>query len=131
MLGFASKNGAELDFLNAGFLDFLGQVFVDVRVYVAQNFAGNRVDNALDCKVAFDAVGQMLDDFVAVLDGRVISSVDCAAIVLVDDNVLGNVNQTAGHVTGVGCLKSGVRQTFAGAVCRDEVFDYRKSFVEV
>ena len=117
MLGFASKNGAELDFLDAGLLDFLGQVFVDVRVYVAQNFAGNRVHYALNREVAFNAVGQMLDDFVAVLDGRVIRSVDCAAVLFVDDDVLGNVNQTTGHVTGVGRLKGGVRQTFAGAVC--------------
>ena len=54
-----------------------------------------------------------------------------AAVVLVDDHVLGNVHQAAGQVTGVGRAQRGIGQTLARAVRRDEVFQRRQAFAEV
>ena len=48
-----------------------------------------------------------------------------------DDHVLGNVHELAGHVTGVRGLERGIGQTFAGAVRRDEVFQHGQTFAEV
>ena len=51
--------------------------------------------------------------------------------VLVDDDVLGHVDQTAREVAGVGGLERGVGQTLAGAVRRDEVLEHGEAFLEV
>ena len=44
---------------------------------------------------------------------------------------MGHVDQTAGKITGVGCLERGVGKTLTGTVGRDEVFEHRKAFLEV
>ncbi len=42
-----------------------------------------------------------------------------------------NVYQTTGKVTGIGCLKGRISQTFAGSVCGYEVLQDRQTFLEV
>src|SRR5690606_17949346 len=46
-----------------------------------------------------------------------------AAVLLADDDVLGHVHETTREVARVGGPQSGVRQTLAGAVRRDEVLE--------
>src|SRR5690606_616003 len=47
-----------------------------------------------------------------------------AAVLLADDDVLRDVHQTAGQVTGVGGTQRRVRQTLTGTVRGDEVLQY-------
>src|SRR5262249_19713001 len=53
------------------------------------------------------------------------------AILLGDDNVLGNVYETASKVARVGGLQCGIGQTLTSAVRRDEVFEHGEPFTEV
>ena len=48
-----------------------------------------------------------------------------------DDQVLRNVYQTTGQVTGVGGTKRGIGHTFSCSMCGHEVFQYLKTFTEV
>ena len=54
-----------------------------------------------------------------------------AAVMFVDDDVLRDVHQAAGQVTGIRCTQSGIRQTLARAVRGDEVFLRGEAFAEV
>ena len=54
-----------------------------------------------------------------------------AAVVLVDDAVLGDVDETARQVARVGGLQGGVGETLTGAVRRVEVLEHRQAFLEV
>ena len=62
---------------------------------------------------------------------RDIQAVERSAIRFGHDHVLGDVDQTAGQVTGVRRLESGIGQTFTSAVGRDEVLKNRQTFAEV
>src|SRR5262249_20583132 len=64
-------------------------------------------------------------------DRRHFDSVAGAAIVFSDDDVLSHVAETASEVARIGRLESGIRQSFAGAVRGDEVFENVQSFAEV
>ena len=48
-----------------------------------------------------------------------------------DDDILRDVDEAAGEVTGVGCLECGVGETLAGAVRGDEVLQHGEAFTEV
>src|SRR5205823_5672558 len=78
-----------------------------------------------------DAVTQRLDDLTGFDHGADVDAVNRAAVVLGDDNVLGNVNQTTGEVAGVGSLECGIRQSLTGAVGGDEVLQHGESLTEV
>ena len=52
----------------------------------------------------------------------------CFTIFLADGDILRNVHQAAGEVTGLRGLERGVGGSFAGAVGRDEVFKHREAF---
>ena len=54
-----------------------------------------------------------------------------AAVVLDDDDRLGDVVQLAGEVAGVGRLQRGVGQTLPGTVRRGEVLEHVQAFAEV
>ena len=54
-----------------------------------------------------------------------------AAVGFGNDNVLSNVNQTTGQITGVSGLQGRIRQTFTGTVGRIEVFQHRQAFFKV
>ena len=63
--------------------------------------------------------------FIAFVEGTDRDATGGAAIVLENDNVLGDVDQFAGHVAGVSGLERGVGETFARSVGGDEVFQHR------
>ena len=54
-----------------------------------------------------------------------------AAVVLADDELLGDVDETPGQVARVGGAQGGVGQTLAGAVGGDEVLEHRQALTEV
>ena len=60
-----------------------------------------------------------------------LDAVQGAAVVLVDDHVLGHVHQLAGEVAGVGGLEGGVGQALAGAVGGGEVLQDAEALLEV
>ena len=53
-----------------------------------------------------------------------------AAVLLADDHVLGDVDQTPGQVARVGRAERRVRESLAGAVGRDEVLEHGQALLE-
>ena len=54
-----------------------------------------------------------------------------AAVLLADDNILGDIDKSSGEVTGVRGTKCGIGKTFTRTARRDEVFEYIKTFTVV
>ena len=108
-----------------------GLLLVDLVVDVDEHAAAERVDDPLERDAADDAVAQRLDDLAAFDDRPRLDAVHRAAIDLVDDDVLRDVDESARQVARVRGLERGVGQTLAGAVRGDEVLHDRQAFTEV
>src|SRR5437868_14674421 len=67
----------------------------------------------------------------AFVDGADPDAVGRAAILLADDDVLGDVDEFAGHIPGVGGFESSIGETLAGAVSRDEILEHGEALAEV
>ena len=89
------------------------------------------VEDPLQGEPADDAVDERLDDLAVLDDGRDVDALERPAVVLLDDDLLGHVDELAGQVAGVGRLQGGVGQALARAVGRDEVLDHVQAFPEV
>jgi len=74
---------------------------------------------------AHDAVAERLDFDPGFDDGLDINAVGSAAIALVDDHVLRDVDEAAGEVAGIGGFERRIGQALARAVRRDEVLQAR------
>src|SRR5262249_40659002 len=129
-LRFAGQHGADLHPLDAGSLDracqFLGDLVVDVNDQVAVI-----VLDLLERDAADNSIAQRLDNFAGFNDSSHVDAIYRAAIVFANDHVLGNVNQAASQVAGIGGLQRRVGQSLTRAVRRDEVLQYRQPFAEV
>ena len=129
VLQFAGHRRTDLDFINTGSSDLASQFLVDHIVVFTDDFSGLRVDHVFSQQAAVETAAQSLT-------GNIVLAADVdaivrAAVMFVDDDVLGNIHEAAGQITGICCTQSGIRQTFARAVCGDEVFLRRQSFTEV
>src|SRR2546422_644044 len=83
------------------------------------------VDIAQDVIVSEDDCGTQDGIYVtALVEGGDVDAVLCAAIVFADDDVLRDIHQASGQVSGVRSLQGGVRQPFARAVGRNEVLEH-------
>ena len=78
-----------------------------------------------------DAVPQRLDDLARLNDRLDIDPLVGAAVGMGDDHILGNIDQTARQVPGIGCLQGGISQAFASAVGGDKVLQYVEPFAKV
>ncbi len=63
--------------------------------------------------------------------GHDVDAFDGAAIELGDDDILRDVDETAGEVARVGGLERGIGETLTRAVRRDEVLQHGETFTEV
>ena len=87
--------------------------------------------DVVDRITAEQTLTQRLDDLVAFLDVLDPDALGRAAVVLADDDILRNVYQTAGQVTGVCGTKRGIGHALSSAAGRDEVFEGGQAFTEV
>ena len=74
---------------------------------------------------------QGLDGLLAFLNIEDLQAVGCTAVLFADDDILRDVNQTAGQVTGVRCTQSGICQALSGATGGNEVFQNVQAFTVV
>src|SRR5579885_2126365 len=128
--GLAREHRANLHALDTGSLHLVREVFGNLLVDL-DNHVALEVLDLVERHAANNAVAERLD-FDAGFDDRLdVDAVRGAAIALIDDDVLGHVNETASQVAGVGGLERGIRQAFARAVRRDEVVQHVQAFTEV
>ena len=95
------------------------------------DFVRDRVHDVFGRDASQHAVRDRLDDVLAVLERADREAADRAAVRLVDDHVLGDVDETPRQVAGIGRLERRVGQALAGAVRRDEVLEHGQPFLEV
>ena len=124
LLRFAGQHRTDLHLLNREALDEVGEVFGDLVAGAEDLLAGERIVDVVDRGTAEDALAERLDDLVLVLDRGGDQAAQRAAVFLGDDDVVGDVHQAAGQVTGVRRLEGGVGQTLTGAVRGDEVLEH-------
>ena len=86
----------------------------------------HRLEDVLGRDPACDAlVGRVVED------ERELDELLRPAVLLADDDVLGDVDEAAREVARVGGPEGRVREALAGAVGRDEVLEHRQAFHEV
>src|SRR5579864_499473 len=129
-LRLAGQHGTDLHPFDAGSLNRTCQVFGDLLVDINDDVAVVILD-LLERHAADDAVTQWLDDFAGFHDTGDVNAVHSAAVVLADDHILGHVDQSARQVAGIRGLESGIGESLAGTVRRDEVLQHGQPFAEV
>ena len=108
-----------------------GDLVRDHFVFMHDHLIGDRVADIVPGRTADDQLRQRNIDLIAAADAGLRDTLQRAAVALDDDHVLRHIDQLTGQVTGVGRLEGRIRQTFAGAVRRAEVFQHRQAFAEV
>ena len=127
----AGEDRTDFDGGGAGGDDLLGVLLVHDLVLGDKHLAGGGVDEIVDQVTALEALLEGLDHFLAFPDVADFQAVGGAAVLLADDDVLGDVDQTAGQVTRVGGPQRGIGQAFTGASGGDEVFEDGQAFAVV
>ena len=130
-LALAGENRTDLDALDGRCLDFLDGSFGYLVAGGNDELAGGRIDNIMDADTAENALAEAGHDFVVVLDFGADEAAERSAVLFVDDDVVGHVDQTAGQITGVGGLQGGIGQTLSGTVGRDEILEHTQALLEV
>ena len=130
VLAVAGEAGADPDLLDAGLLDGGGLGLVDLVVGLDDDGVGLGVADFVEGGAPDDAFGEGELDLVAFDDGLDLDAGHGVAVLLGDDDVLGDVDELARHVAGVGGLEGGVGEALTGAVGGDEVFEDGEAFAE-
>ncbi len=132
LLRFAGKHRTDLHRLYRRFLytvsdslcDFLAGMNYDLLRIVGINYIMNGYASE-------NTLAERCDYFLVVLDFCADKTTERSAILFVDDHVMRHVYETAGEITGIGCLKSRIRKTLARTVGRDKVLKHRQTLLEV
>src|ERR1017187_8500865 len=131
-LAFASEHRTDADAIHARNVNAPGLFLVNFLVRMNEKFLrASWVDNVVARKAAHETVGDLHHFVFAFEHGGDPDAVRRAAIPFLDDHVLRNVHELAGHITGIGRFERRVGQTFARAVRRDEIFQDGQTFAEV
>src|SRR6185369_9326602 len=128
---FAGQHRTDANTLHTGTLNLGSEVFVDLLVRRHDYGSFNWVLDVFERRASDNTIAQRLD-FLATFHNRTGgNSAQRAAIFFADDHVLCDVDETPRQVTGVSGLERRVSQTFASAVCRDEVLQHVEALAEV
>src|SRR6185503_17413038 len=128
---FAGQHRTDANALHTGTLNLGSEVFVDLLVRRHDYGSFNWVLDVFERRASDNTIAQRLD-FLATFHNRTGgNSAQRAAIFFADDHVLCDVDETPRQVTGVSGLERRVSQTFASAVCRDEVLQHVEALAEV
>ena len=131
LLALAGEDGTDLDALDGRSVDGVGDSVGDFLACSDEDFAGEGVYDVVDADAAEDALAEGSDDFIVLLYGGADEAAEGSAVFLVDDDVVSDVDETAGEVTGVGGLQGGIGETLTGTVGGDEVLEHGEAFLEV
>src|SRR5512147_406320 len=98
----AREHRADLDAIDAGLLDPLDEVLVDLPLGADDHFLGDRVLHIFGRNPTEEALGERLDDLAAFDEGADDDAVRRSAVVLGDDYVLRYVDEAPREIPGVG-----------------------------
>ena len=123
VLGLAGQQGADLDPSHAGGNDALRIGFLHHLILAHNELSGLFVVQVFHQETARQALRQALDQLIAVLDIINLKAVRAVAVLLANDDVLRDIDQAAGQVTGVRRTQCRIGQAFPGAAGGDKVFE--------
>ena len=129
----AGDGRAHLDAVNLVLLENVALSIGDEGVRRDQDLIGlrYRISNILCGDAPEHPVAQGLDDIASGDERRYPDSVGSSAVILGDDDILRNIDETAGKVAGVRGLERGIGKSLSRAVGGDEVLQYVQSLAEV
>ena len=131
LAGAAGQDGADLQLVDAPVLQDLGVIHGKHVVLVEEDLAGGGIHHVADGIAALETLGKGLDDLAVLADLADGDALGGAAVVLADDDLLGDIDQTAGQITRVGGTQRGIGQALPGASGGDEVFQNGQTLTEV
>ena len=131
LAGLASEDGTDLDLLDGEGVDQGGGVLADLLAGLDDELACQRVEDIVDRGTSENPLTEGLDDLILVLDSGGDKAPEGAAVLFRDDDVVRDIDKTAGEVTCVSGLKSGISQTLTCTVGGDEVLEHRHSLLKV
>ncbi len=129
--GLASQHGANFNSHDPRFQNLGDHVFVEIGPGRRNDRPGRMIADVFGQGPAQDPRAQIHDDFGAVEHRADFNAAIGPAIVLQDDAILRNIDEAARQIAGIGGFQRRVRQPFAGAVRRVEIFENRQTFFEV
>ena len=126
----ALQDRADLDAGQAHGDDLVG-ILLGHHVILGDDQVAVIVIQVVHQEAADEALVERLDGLVAFLDVLDPDALGRAAVLLANDDILRDVNQAAGQVTGVRRTQRGVGHTLSGASRGDEVLKYGQALAEV
>ncbi len=130
-LNFAGQCRTDTDRLDTGLLDLDDIGLEDHLAGIDDTFAGDGMIDIVERGTTENANANRCHDLTSIDDGGHGEALVGAAIHEVDDAILRDVDETAGQVTRVCRLQSGVCETLTGTVGRVEVLVNGQTFLEV
>ena len=130
-LGPAGQHRADLHLVDTVGLQHLGVLLAEHPLLGAQDLAGGGIHDVPDGEAAPDTVGELLDDLPVFADLLYPDAFLHAAVILADDNLLGDVHQAAGQVAGVCGTQGGIGHALPGASGGDKVLQHAQALAEV
>ena len=131
LLALTGEDGADLHLGNRRLLDLGGSLLVDLFIGSDNQLSRDRVDDVVDGAATEDALIERCDDVLSLLDLTTDDTAERTAVLLGDDHIGGDIDETTGQVTGVGGLECRIGESLAGTVGGDEVVEYGETLLEV
>ena len=130
-LRFAGEYRTNLDLLDRRLFYLLGNSLGDLFAGVNQNLVVQRIHYIVNRHTTQDSLAQRGYYLFVVLNFGANQTTQGSAVLLVNNHVVGYVDQTTGQVTGIGCLQGGIGKTLTSTVRGDEVLQHRQALLEV
>ena len=127
----ASQDGTDLQAGDAMVLQDLSVVHGQHVILGEEELTGGGIHHITHGIAALETLSKGLDDLSVLADLADGDAFLHAAVLLTNDDFLGNVHQTTGQVTRVGGTQCGIGHTLTGASGGDEVLQDRQTFAEV
>ena len=130
-VGLARKHRADLDGVDVELLHEVGILGGHHVILRNEDLVRAGLHHVVDRIAAVDALGELFDDLAVLADLADRDAAGRAAVVGADDDILADVDHSAGQVTGVCRTKSRIGKALTGASGGGEVFKDGQTFAEV
>ena len=131
VFGLAGEDRTDFYLLDGRFFNLLADIFGEFFSRMGDEFTSMRIVDVVYRGAAKNLLSEGDNDVLTFFEGCGGQSTEGAAVLFGDDDVVCHVDQTAGEVTSVSRLQSGIGQTLTGTVSGDEVLQHGEAFLEV
>ena len=128
---FAGHWATNLDAFQTELFDASSNLIGDHLIFRNDHFIRHWVDNVRPADTTVDGIRQSDFHLLTTVDDSLCNALGGAAIFHRNHDVLSDIGQLTGKITGVGRFKCRIGQTFTGTVRRTEVFEHRETFSEI